>query len=247
MASTILDTPAHTGTAGTSAFPTNFAPSAGRNRIAYLAVLAGHGSNASPATACTISGQSLSVLATVDDDANSSDVALVVFYALESVIAAAVSSDAACPVSITGGTSGSYACIYWSVQDAYQGAPAYTGLATSTANTTNSLSLARVADSVTVGISLHDIGANGFTSLADPANDAEDYVANGNFIYGSETDTARTASMVWVAGTSRQNVSIVINTAPVGGASPSGLRSGLQNLSNQFSPVMAANLKGGLQ
>jgi hypothetical protein len=207
MAATILD--AMSLSAG--AFHTTFAPSAGTNRIAFRAITYGEGSNATPPpSAPTMGGQAMTLLATIDNDAATSDVCVSVYYLLEAGIAAMSGSALSTPGgSFTAGNNGD---LIWSFAGAVQSAPAYNG-AHSVA-TSGSLSLARVADSVTAAISVHDIN-NAFSSFANPSANGNTGIGNANTTaYGAATDTDRTASFTWANGFSRDNVSIVMNIAP---------------------------------
>lgn len=197
-------------------YPATFAPSAGSNRIAFVACIRASGTNATPETSATLGGQTMSVLATVDDNANTLDVAITVFYLLESGISAMSGST----FTPTGGSGGSFSAITWSVKDAKQEAPALNS-STSTGTTSVSLSLARVADSMTYAIAAHDISSTTtWSGLANPSEDGENGTTNMDVAWGSEADTARTASFTATAGSTRENASIVINVAP---APPGGL------------------------
>ncbi len=156
----------------------------------------------------------MSVLATVDDPGNTFDVAMTVFYLLEADIALMSGST----FTPSGGSGGAISAVYWSVKDAAQAPPAFNSAATNAIS--GSVSLARVANSMTYGVTVHDVGsATNFSSLANPSEDGEITTTNMSVAYGEEADTARTASFSWTAGSTRDNVTIVINVGPVTGLS----------------------------
>lgn len=209
MAANILD--AITNSSAT--YHSAFAVSAGSNRVAVVCAIHGHGSNAAPATGATLGGQTMTVLDTIDDDANTFDETMTVFYLLESGIAAMSGST----LTISGGTADNKASVIWSIQGAAQSEPAKAIKATSLGS--DSVSLARVADSYTVGVVTRDAAADAFASVADPTEDFEfNNGININCAYGGEADTARTASFTWSqGGATRNTCAIVINFAPFTG------------------------------
>ena len=75
MSTTILDAI----TAATVDTVPTFTVSSGANRIAFVLAIHTHGSNAAPVTSCTLGGQTMDVIATVDDEANTFDVCLTLF------------------------------------------------------------------------------------------------------------------------------------------------------------------------
>lgn len=204
MATTELDAPATTS----NAMPTDFAVSAGSNRRAFLAVIHSHGSNAAPATTATMGGQSMNVLDTVDDDASTFDVCVTIFELLEAGIAA-MSGTA---VSVSGGTYNNRAAIYFSVQGATQ--TAITPAKETKTGTSGSVSLARVADSYTFGLTVQDFSGTAFSGLANPSGAAEFTVSNADMAYGNGTDSSQTVAFTWTHSTSRNNCTIVFNIAP---------------------------------
>lgn len=210
MATTVLDAPA----LALDTVPT-FTVSAGSNRRAYVLAIYSHGSDAAPVTSMTLGGQTMSVVSTVDDDANTFDVCMTLFELIETGIAAMSGST----ITPTGGTYNNRAFLYWSVQGATQGT--VTPVTAATSGTSGSVSLARVADSWTLGVTVQDFTGTAFTGLADPAEAAENSVTNADIAYGYGTDTSRTASFTWTHSTSRNNVTLALNIAPAtGGSTP---------------------------
>lgn len=204
MATTILDAV----TLSLDSIPANFAISAGSNRRAFMAVMYTHSSNAAPPTSATLGGQTMNVLATIDDDVNTFDACMTVFDLTETQIAAMSGS----AFTVTGGTYGNRSVLYWSVQGATQGA--ITPATAATSGTSGSVSLTRVADSYTVGITLHDFTGTSFSGLADPSEAGESQANNTDIAYGYGTDTARTANFTWTHSTPRNNVTLALNIAP---------------------------------
>lgn len=211
MATTILDAV----TAGTADTVPTFTVSAGSNRRAFVLAIHSHGTNAAPATGCTLGGQTMSVLATVDDDANTFDICATLFALDETGIAAMSGST----ITPSGGTYTGRLFITWSVQGATQGA--LTPVTAATSGTSGSVSLTRVADSYTVAFTCQDFVGAAFTGLADPSEAAESTATNIDCAYGYGTDTARTANFTWTHSTSRNNVTLALNIAPAtGGSTP---------------------------
>lgn len=221
MATTLLDAFQTTS----DAYPANFAISAGSNRRAYLAVIRTSGTNAAPATSASIGGVSVSALAVadLDDGTTTLDVVIALFEWTESQIA----SMSGTGVSVTGGSGANFACVYWSVQDATQSAitPVASGIA---AALNQSLSLARVADSLTCVVTVHDISSGAYSSLANPAQTGTFAITNGVIAYGAEADTERTANFTWSHASSRENATVLFNIAPAatGATISSGTPSG---------------------
>jgi hypothetical protein len=244
MAATALDVMATTA----GSYPASFAVSAGSNRIAFVACVRSSGTDATPETSATLGGRTMSVLATVDDPGNTFDVAMTVFYLLEADIALMSGST----FTPSGGSGGAISAVYWSVKDAAQAPPAFNSAATNAIS--GSVSLARVANSMTYGVTVHDVGsATNFSSLANPSEDGEITTTNMSVAYGEEADTARTASFSWTAGFTRDNVTIVINVGPVTGLSITSVNAGNDVYSGQtlvkvvgtgLSNVTSASYKG---
>jgi hypothetical protein len=186
----------------------SFAVSAGSNRRAFVLAIHTHGSNAAPVTALTLGGQSCSVVATVDDDANTFDVCMTLFVLNETGIAAMSGS----AISPTGGTYSSRQYVTWSVQGADQGA--LTPATAATSGTSGSISLTRVDNSYTVAFTVHDFTGTAFSGLANPSESGEVTITNGDIAYGAAADSARTANFTWTHSTSRNNCTFVVNIAP---------------------------------
>lgn len=204
MATTILDAV----TLSLDSIPANFAISAGSNRRAFMAVMYTHSSNAAPPTSATLGGQTMNVLTTIDDDANTFDACMTVFDLTETQIAAMSGS----AFTVSGGTYGNRSVLYWSVQGATQGT--ITPATAATTGTSGSVSLTRVADSYTVGITLHDFTGSAFSGLANPSEAGESQANNTDIAYGHIADSAQTANFTWTHSTSRNNVTFVVNIAP---------------------------------
>lgn len=204
MSVTILDAI----TAATVDTVPTFTVSSGSNRRAFVLAIHTHGSNSAPATAMTLGGQSMSVVATVDDDANTFDVSMTLFVLNESGIAAMSGST----ITPTGGTYNNRQYFTWSVQDADQGT--LTPATAATSGTSGSVSLARVADSYTVAFTVQDYNSAAFSGLANPSEAAEVTLTNGDIAYGYGADTERTASFTWTHSTARNNVTLVLNIPP---------------------------------
>lgn len=209
MSTTVLDTP----TLALDSVP-SFAVSAGSNRRAYVLAIYSHGSNAAPVTSMTLGGQTMSVVTTLDDDANTFDICCTLFELLETGIAAMSGST----ITPTGGTYNNRGFLTWSVQDADQGA--VTPATAVSSGTSGSVSLTRVADSWTIGVTCHDYTGSAFSSLADPSEAAENSTTNTDVAYGYGVDTARTANFSWSHSTARNNVTLALNFAPY--SAPSG-------------------------
>lgn len=205
MSTTILDAI----TAATVDTVPTFTVSSGANRIAFVLAIHTHGSNAAPVTSCTLGGQTMDVIATVDDEANTFDVCLTLFALRETGIAAMSGST----ITPTGGTYNNRQYFTWSVQDATQGT--LTPATAATSGTSGSVSLTRVADSYTVAFTIQDYtGSAAFSGLADPSEAAEVTLTNGDIAYGAAADTARTANFTWTHSTARNNVTFALNIAP---------------------------------
>lgn len=222
MPATILDAPAHS-----VGYPASFAVSSGTNRIAFVAVCHSSGTDAAPATGATLGGQTMSVLATVDSTGH--NVCMTVFYLLEAGVAAMSGST----LSISGGTTTNSVTVIWSTSNSDQTAPAVNSAAT--VGTSGSVSLARVADSVTIGVCLHNVTSDNITGLTNPSEDANFGTTNITCAYGSETDSARTANFTWANAFNRDNASVVINAAPPSGltitsVTPSSFDSGIAGI-----------------
>lgn len=205
MAVTILDAI----TAATVDTVPTFTVSSGSNRIAFVLAVHTHGSNAAPVTSCTLGGQTMDVITTVDDDSNTFDVCMTLFALRETGIAAMSGST----ITPTGGTYNNRQYFTWSVQGATQGT--LTPATAATSGTSGSVSLTRVADSYTVAFTVQDYtGSAAFSGLADPSEAAEVTLTNGDIAYGAAADTARTANFTWTHSTSRNNVTFAMNIGP---------------------------------
>lgn len=186
-----------------------FTVSSGSNRIAFVLAVHTHGSNAAPVTSCTLGGQTMDVITTVDDDANTFDVCMTLFALRETGIAAMSGST----ITPTGGTYNNRQYFTWSVQDADQGT--LTPATAATSGTSGSVSLTRVADSYTVAFTIQDYtGSAAFSGLADPSEANEVTLTNGDIAYGAAADTARTANFTWTHSTARNNVTFALNIPP---------------------------------
>lgn len=205
MATTILDAVA---IAAENVVPT-FAFSAGSNRRVFVLVGRAHGSDANPPTSCTLGGVTMTTIATADDSGAAWDVCWRLFGLVESELASVANST----ITLSGGAYTYQQVITWSVQGAHQ-----TNITTATgtvSGTTNSISLVRAADSYTLAFTLHDFGAsNGFSGLADPSQDSQWRLTLGNYAYGEEADTNRTASFTWTHTNTQNNATIAINIPP---------------------------------
>lgn len=194
---------------GDSAPPATFAVSAGSNRRAFVAVANGSGFDASPATAATLGGQSMDVVATADDPASTWDVAVTLFALNESQIAAMSGSD----LSITGVAEDDRSVVWlWSVEGARQ--DSIGTVATDTVSAASgSVSLSRAGDSRTYAFSAHD--AAGTVTTANPST-VTGSNTNYTMVGGGQADTENVSDFTFSVSpeTSRQWATVLVNIEP---------------------------------
>jgi len=211
MAVAILDAMTHT----TSGAPSGWTPSAGSDRVAFIAMLGYHFSNAVPPTSATFGGQSMELIASVDATAT----ALAIFALRESGIAA-MSGNTFTP---TGATLSAWNSVYWSVSGAAQSS----GIVSNTANSAAAinLSLARVADSYSAAVAAYPL--DDALTFTNPTQTASAWMGTAyRMIYGGATDSLRTVDFTSTNTGSTETV-IVFNMAPAAAGGSGNIKSHL--------------------
>lgn len=236
----------------TATFPSSL--SAGSNRIVQIMCVMynGSGNTLSPLAVTandTVLPFGITATATfVDGDIISQTrLSLAVWQFLESDIANILNKT----ITSSGGT-GTKSVLYRVLQDAKQAVPAATNKAYTTSNATQTMSLARLANSLTSGVSWTNLAATSLTQTNPARVSTVTMTSTRRVSYGSAADTANTSNFV-VAGQG-YTTSLVMNmeSAPAqaivsvnGGAGISaGSAGNTAQLSGFVSPPTGGNIGG---
>jgi hypothetical protein len=186
------------------ALPTSMSVSAGSNRIVFLAALVADGVEASPTTAATLGGQSMTKLG---EASNAADVATTLWMLNEAGIQAMAGT------TLTVADDSSFkGAFLWSIQDADQTITDTNSLV-DTYSLSGSLSLARVADGLTFAVSSHDFSEGNLT-FTNPPKTNSFVTTNLAGSIGYEASTAETVDWTWSANTQRDNAAVIFNVGP---------------------------------
>jgi len=175
----------------TAALPGSF--SAGTNRLLQVVVMMYNGSgNTTPPTSCVANSVSAALILT--DPAGQTRVSAAWFQFYEADLATIAGQ-----TLTTAGGTGTKTVIYRLLQDAKQALPPATNKSYLSSNGTQTMPLARLANSYTSGISFTSVSATSLTQTNPARTNTVTMTSTRRMSYGNQNDTANTSDYV-VAG-----------------------------------------------
>ena len=191
--------------------------SAAPSRRAFVAVCKSDGSDVTAPTGCTWGDQTMTEVVVAE---GAIDVAVSLYELTEAQIAAKT-GDAITPSGLAGSAGVSYVVCTWTVQDASQASLSANAAAIAEGfATSGGVSLSRVADSHTTGVTIHDVLNADYTGTDSPSVSGTFGTTNMSGAWGQEVGTAETVSYTWTHNSQRDNALVVVNVPPAGAAGP---------------------------